>query len=42
MITYILQTTLQVQATRLVAYFEEDVLMVMFPDCGCGDGNVLI
>jgi hypothetical protein len=40
---YLYITNPQVQATRLVAYFEEDVPNeIMFPDCGCGDGNVNI
>jgi hypothetical protein len=29
------------QATRFVAYFEEDIPKdIMFPECGCGDGNL--
>jgi hypothetical protein len=27
------------QATRFVAYFEEDI-PIMFPECVCGDGNL--
>jgi hypothetical protein len=38
---YLYITNPLVQSTRFVAYFEEDIPKdIMFPECGCGDGNL--